>query len=178
MPCSLRAGRLLCLCNVCSHCIVVYCFDRSCWHRGWWKRPCAGFLFICSVCLDICLGKDERMALLRNCASGFVPLLVLLVHVFRGGGGARGSFRLYNAPLLCRCDLRFIWPIISYLSLFLDYQFGAIQSDSFLLLATDWATAAFTSVQSWFYMLGTSSLTFSLAASALCCNFMLSTKIK
>lgn len=69
-------------------------------------------------------------------------------------------------------------PIISYLSLFLDYQFGAIQSDSFLLLATDWATAAFTSVQSWFYMLSTSSLTFSLAASALCCNFMLSTKNK
>lgn len=34
------------------------------------QAPIRRFLFICSACLDICLGKDERIALHWNCATG------------------------------------------------------------------------------------------------------------
>lgn len=70
-------------CCVCVMCAVIvlwwYCFDRSCWHWVWWKRPRVRFLFICSVCLDICLGKDEKNSTAQElCIRTGVTMFVCL----------------------------------------------------------------------------------------------------
>lgn len=55
---------------VCCVRVIVLCFDKS-----WWKRPRGRFLFICSVCVDICRGEDERIAQ-ESCNRA-------VVHVYR-----------------------------------------------------------------------------------------------
>lgn len=47
--------------------------EWGCKGSGWGlsgSGPIRRFLFICSACLDICLGKDDRIALHWNCATG------------------------------------------------------------------------------------------------------------
>lgn len=55
-----------CVCVMCAV-IVLWCIVliRAAGTGAGGKGP-VRFLFICSVCLDICLGKDERIALHRN----------------------------------------------------------------------------------------------------------------
>lgn len=69
-----------------------------CWHQGLLEKAlCVRLLFICSVCLDICLGKDERIALHRNCASGFLEPPVYCwgsVVQVQGRGGTTQAKRL------------------------------------------------------------------------------------